>query len=356
MAVEKWAARYTRFSRREMAACFRFRLIRQPASLLPRSEILRSPHSALLMRIDISCSVQKGERTSPLGHTAYISDPELYSALSKLAVEHLGMSLPERDYIYVNTPQSNPYLPEFFALLDKAGWRPFYGHFVPEELKESRFYVYRRRWYEQNDLDKPEYLTIENWGSCFGVFDCIEIRDGLYVGNVRKTKWKSRIGKIKNYASHFGRSPQFVNDELRRDLEAAGLIGITFLPVLWDRPEKAKGQFWQLSSTITIPRCLLPILDVPNNGVPFRCYDDGGRVFHELVFRRSEVMAMPPFDVALTSKEEDIRCGPDTWRQTVVISQRCRKIFNKLKLTSASLSAVRLEADDWKQTDSDHQK
>lgn len=309
-----------------------------------------------IMRIDITIPVQKGERTLARGHEAFVSDPEIYSALFKLAVDHLGIPSHKRDSFIVNTPEANRYLAEFFALLEEAGWKPFHGSFVPEELKDSRFIVFRRRWYEKNDLDMPEFLTIEGWGSCFGVFECNEIRDGLYVGNVRKTKWKSRIGIAKNYAGLFRRSPQFVNDELKRDLEASDLIGLTLLPVLWDRPEKAKGKFWQLSSSVTMPRCLLPIIDVPNNGIPFRCYDDGSHVFRELVFRRSEVMAMAPFDVALTSKEEDIRVGPDNWRHTVVISQRCRKVFNKLKLTSARLHAVRLEADDWKQTDSNHQK
>ena len=269
-----------------------------------------------------------------------------------MAVSHWGIKMVrQNDTLAANVPENDPHILEAFALLQEAGWEPFFGEFVPPRVKDSRFWVRRLRYYDKRDFDEPEYLTIHRWGNWHRIFEYDGVDGNLFKGKVAKAKWNSRYGITNN-----PRSPSFVNDELKGELEAAKLIGLTFLPVLWDQPEKAKGKFWQLTSNITMPRCLLPILNVPETQQPWTTYDDGGHFPQELVFRRSQVEAIEPFDVALTSPEEEIHCGPNSWTRTLVVSQRFRQVIKKLKLTTAELIPARLVADDWQRPLSDHDR
>ena len=302
------------------------------------------------MKVDCSFWIRNTPRKTLFGTEAYVTDCQLFDSLWKFANEHLGVS-ERRDYIKIEVPEKTSQLPIFLGLLKEAGWKPFFGEFLPPELKDSRFEVRRFRHYEKIDREKAEYLTIHRWGPWFAAIGYAGMNDEVYVGKVSGTKWATRYGRIDN-----SRSPRFVSDQLKAELEAAKLVGLTFLPVLWDHPEKAKGKFWQVSSSITMPRCLLPILNVPDTPSPWTIYDDGGHFPQELVFRRSEVKAIEPFDVALTAPEEEIHCGPNSWPRTLVVSQRFRQIIKKLKLTTAELISARLVADDWQRPLSDHDR
>ncbi len=70
-------------------------------------------------------------------------------------------------------------------------------------------------------------------------------------------------------------SPPFVRDDLRQELLDTGLVGLEFLPLRWDQPEKAKAVFWQMSSHVTMPPCLLPRVPI-SAFEPILYYDDGG--------------------------------------------------------------------------------
>lgn len=304
------------------------------------------------MTIELAFYVQKGNIGSRPAGMAYIEDAEIFAALLKVATEHFGLRFgSEPDSIAFNALSQSPYILEAFDLLRRAGWTPFYGEFIPDKVKGSRFDVRRLRKYEKKDFDAVDCLTVHRWGNWERIFVYDGMAGGLYKGKVDKAKWGSRYGITDN-----ARSPRFVNDELKGELEAAKLAGLTFLPVLWDNPAKAKGQFWQISSSITMPRCLLPILEVPETQQPWTTYDDGGHFPQELVFRLSEVKAIESFDVALTAPEEEIHCGPHSWPRMLVVSQRFRQVTKKLKLTTAELIPARLVADDWQRPLSDHDR
>ena len=303
------------------------------------------------MKTTIEFLVYNASSASPTGAAAYVLDRNIYTSIWRIATKPLGWDIKDQtNSCLVKAAPGDPQLAEILVLLNEAGWKPFYGEFVPLDLVDSRFWARRIRRYEKKDFDEAEYLTIHRWGGWDDVFQFDGIDNELFRGKVAGAKLNKRYG-----TTGTPRSPSFVNDELKCDLESAGLVGLTFLPVLWDRPEKAKGHFWQLSSSITMPRCLLPILDIPNS-VPFRDYDDGGHFPQELVFRRSQVEAIEPFDVALTAPEEQIHRGPNSWPRTLVVSQRFRQVIKKLKLTTAELIPARLVADDWQRPLSDHDR
>ena len=295
--------------------------------------------------------IVNSHRKSPIGLEAYVPNKQEFDAMWNVANGRWLLPGPQRDDMGVKVPESDPHLPELFALLKEAGWEPFYGEFVPPNLKDSRFLVSRWRQYEKKERDTAQYLKIQNWGGWEPIFNANKVENNLYQGQVHGVKWGSRLGMARTR-----RSPYFVRYDLKQELEDAGLIGLAFLPVIWDRPAKTKDKFWQISSSIAMPHCLLPILNLPEDRQPWTNYDDAGQFPQELVFRRSEVKAIEPFDVALTSPEEAIHRGPNSWTRNVVVSQRCRQVFKKLKLTSAELVPARLVSDDWQRPLSDHDR
>ena len=304
------------------------------------------------MKIEFALHVWKGPRTNSISAAAHVEDPEIYAAILEIAREKLGLRFGnDSTSASLQISESDSCVGQVFALLQKAGWTPFFGEFIPDEVKSSRFDVRRLRKYEKADLDAVDCLTVHRWGNWERIFVYEGVENGFYKGKVAKTKWGSRYGITDN-----ARSPRFVNDELKQELEAAKLVGLEFLPVLWDQPAKAKGKFWQITSSITMPRCLLPILQVPEPQQPWTTYDDGGYFPQELVFRRSQVEAIAPFDVALTAPEEEIHCGPNSWPRTLVVSQRFRQVIKKLKLTTVELVPARLVSDDWQRPPSDHDR
>ena len=296
--------------------------------------------------------IEHGERELPSGATACVQNPMGYARIWEIATRYWGVRVPlECKSLVVDVSKTDAHLPVVFDLLKAANWEPFFGEYVPKSLRTFRFIVRRLKSYEKVDFDEAEYLTIHRWGNWYRIFVCEGVEEGLYKGKVSKAKWESRYGITDN-----ARSPNFVNDELKQELEAAKLVGVQFLPILWDHTAKAKGKFWRITSSITMPRCLLPILNVPETQQPWTTYDDGGHFPQELVFRRSQVEAIEPFDVALTSPEEEIHCGPNSWTRTLVVSQRFRQVIKKLRLTTAELIPARLMADDWQRPPSDHDR
>lgn len=304
------------------------------------------------MRTTIEFFVDNAFPASPTGGAAYVSDRDIYTSIWRIATKPFGWDIKyQTDSCLVKAAPDEPHLAEILVLLKKAGWSPFYGEFVPHDLVSSRFWVRRLRHYEKSDRETAAYFSLGHWGGREHMFTGDGMDGELCRGKVAGAKWKKRVG----YAWP-GRLPRFVNDDFKNELVAENLLGLTFLPVLWDYPKKAKGNFWQISSDIAMPACLLPVINVPQTRQPWTTYDDGGHFPQELVFRQSEVKAIEPFDVALTSPEEAIHCGPNSWTRNVIVSQRFRQVLNKLKVTNAELVPVHFVSDDWQRPLSDHDR
>jgi hypothetical protein len=234
-------------------------------------------------------TVKLRERGSDeVSECAFVRDANIYSLIQDIAFEHWDEMPPRRDYMIFRIKSLDAYLPRVFHLLEEAGLHPHFGEYLPTEKKYDHFLVRRLRQYNKKDYKQAEYFTIHRWSDMTRVFTYAGVRDGLIVGEAKGAKWKTRYGLTTTSSS-----ARFVNGELKRELEQADLKGLTFLSVIFDDPEKARGDFWQVSSTIEMPRCQLPLIKVPARaGVFFQIYDDGGHFPQELVFNRSEVKAL----------------------------------------------------------------
>ncbi len=245
---------------------------------------------------------------------------------------------PRRQYLHIQAFEGDPNLVQILDLLVEAGWKPHFGEDLPQSLASTHFWVSRTRHYGRGEKDKCDYLRLSRWGLGEDLFDSNCMRDGLYCANVKGARWKARYGS--GYNQHLP-SAYFVNGDFKRALEAENLVGLTFKPVLFDKPEKARGEFWQMTSTVTMPPCLLPVLTLPGTPRPVMRYDDGGHSPQELVFEEAAVRKIEPFDVALT--REYLYPEPGAWAYLFVVSQRFRQVAHKLKLSTVDFVPVRLK-------------
>ncbi len=235
------------------------------------------------MKIEFQFTIiNRDRRDGEFSHTAFVSDDRIYRAIQDIGHDRLHATLPRDSDITIYAFEGDPNLEQIFQLLAEAGWKPYFGETLPRDLMPTHFWVRRFRRYEKGYRDKCTYLHVRSWSDGDPVFDFDSIRDGLYCGKVAGAKWKSRYGQTYDC----GASPYFINGELKRELAAENLIGIDFKPVLFDKREKARGEFWQVTSKIVMPPCLLPMMAIPDNP-PMVVYDDGGR------YARQELT--PPF-------------------------------------------------------------
>jgi hypothetical protein len=286
-------------------------------------------------------------RAFPEGYVTYeafVKDERVFSAIQDIAFNHLNAPSHHPHDIAISAPVGDPNVEKIFTLLASVGWSPYFGEYVPEELRSTHFWVRRIGTYEKGDKDKCDYLRLSRWGLGEDLFDFNCIRDGLYCANVKGARWKARYGS--GYNQHLP-SAYFVNGEFKHALEAENLVGLAFKPVLFDKPEKARGEFWQMTSTVTMPPCLLPVLTIPNTPhIPntprlIIRYDGAGQSPLELVFAESAVRKIEPFDVALT--REYLYPEPGAWAYLFVVSQRFRQVAHKLKLSTVDFVPVRLK-------------
>ncbi|CAN5868775.1 hypothetical protein BH11VER1_BH11VER1_37110 [soil metagenome] len=290
------------------------------------------------MRIKYKFYIEKGIRpTTEICAWAYVNDTAAYEKLCGIARAYWDWrNDPGYPTIIVNTFEDDPHLAEALTILKQCGWTPYFEEFVPELLQSTCYEIRRYRFYEKQDFESCEYFSIEQWGIGNTVFSFNGIRDGIYCGKTKGAKWKTRYGLTYDC----GASPFFVNGQFKQELESMNLIGLTFQPVLFDEPSKARGEFWQMQSSVVMPPCLLPVIAIPDKPLPLIAYDDHGHQPRELVFERAAVGQMEPFDIAIT--REDVVCRPNSWCRNFVVSQRFRKAIGKLKLSTVKFVPARL--------------
>lgn len=280
----------------------------------------------------------------------FVTDKAQYSAICD-AINSAGRGrwrISQSDiHIGITVPEGDPGLEKVFAKLADAGWKPFFGQDVPIELTPGYLHVWRERTYSESDLNAAKYLSVVEWGNDDRAFFLSALENGTYVAEVTEAKWKWRLGRIGVLYS-----PPFVRDDLRQELLDAGLEGLEFLPLRWDQPKKVKAVFWQMSSHVTMPPCLLSLVRITSFNYLF--YDDGGHHPQELVFREAQVAAMEPFDAALTA--EDVFGVSNSWNRKLVVSQRFRTVCRELKLKNVTFAPVRLVSDDWQRPLTDHDR
>jgi hypothetical protein len=300
------------------------------------------------MNVNWMFSIYPGPKPSvPVPYSPYIDDSDLYQRLYALIEPTWEgqFSRPQRpghpnSRIGIDLPEDDPRLHQAVEMLRKGGWEPYLGRGFDNALTETHYLVRRIRHYDKKDYHRAEYFNINRWSDMTHVFSYEGMRDGLIVGQVAKAKWKTRYGNTRKHPFY----PRLVNGTLKEALEAAGLLGLTFVPVLFDHPEKAKGAFWVVSSGRNMPSCRLPMIEnTTGDGSKVKIYDDAGHVPQELVFRRQDVEAMEPFDAALTSPEEKRYAEEEPWERPLIVSAHCRKVMlTQLRMTTVDFVPVRL--------------
>ncbi len=138
----------------------------------------------------------------------------------------------------------------------------------------------------------------------------------------------------------------YVSEEGREQLKGGNFEGIHFDPAIFDQPEKAVKQLYQLTSTLTMPPSLLPIQNLDGDVVTehgnevARFWDDAGYVQPILKYCRDEVKAMGAFDIAMT--REQIGYLPQHFSHQYIVSQRFRQHLEAMKVRATEFVPVEL--------------
>ena len=232
-------------------------------------------------------------------------------------------------------PEDSTLLADIMAQLSERGYKWHFWSIVPRPASTGDFSIRRFRIFDTKDRAKAEYLSVFRWSDLTHPFELHQDETGRYgLAKVTPVSWKTRYGFIYSNRTE----ANVVNGELKRALEAENLAGLTFEPVVFDRPEKARGEFWWVGSSVILPPCQTPVVEVPDaTPPPFQVFDDGGYFPHQLTYRTSDLASAERFDVALT--REVTGKGRTFWR-TLIVSQRARKAFGELKMGTVELVPV----------------
>jgi hypothetical protein len=249
-----------------------------------------------------------------------------YSELIALA-DSLGIndSRPGQDSLMsIRTAADNPDLQKFFGRLRALGWDVAH-RFVSRAKRTNQFQYWISRTYEEADLDAAELLYLMNWRHLtdFGGRDGERwIGDVEYVGEDTGEGWMQQIGTI-------GQQSFFVSSMVREQMTRVGIQGVKFHSLHWDRPEEAKGEFWELDAEFQMPPCLLPVVDMDG---PIAYEEDLPYSPVELKFERESVAAMGHFDLAWTRENVGDLRRQDWGRHWLVVTQKFRQFFRSINL------------------------
>lgn len=220
-------------------------------------------------------------------------------------------------------------------------WGLFREHGI-ELDKVPGFCPSRIRLYKENEYGQFEFLSLRPAGiPSIALF--AENKNGTHVLYANE-RLKNKLA----FASEEVTRVFYASDVGRDYLDAQKLVGIMWEPAAFDHPEKAAKKLHRLRSSITMPKCLTPIVDgryieittLPEAEVQSRDWYDGGYRPPEMTFRRHEVEALGQFDVALT--QEVVGGFPRWYHPEVIVSQRFRQVLLKMKNTSVGFNPVHL--------------
>lgn len=231
----------------------------------------------------------------------------------------------------------HPGLPRLFDELQKLGWTPYHGY-VPPELKATHFQVRTIVTYEAGEIDAAPFVRLQDRWAEWHITGFVR-RNGKRwvafshgVGEDTGQGWDQTHGVVDGWHNYF------VHPKVRAHYEKAGLQ-LNYHPLEWDKPEEAKGEFWEIDTPHVMPPCLNHIAQ-DESGMRF--YEDEGREPAELKFRREEVAVMGDFDAAWTREEIGKPGDPRDGGHLLVVSQRFRRACLDFPLEHVSFVPVRL--------------
>lgn len=215
---------------------------------------------------------------------------------------------------------------------------------IPKADRRSCFAFKYWRKFTKQDIKQAEYLCLKIKVNKEIIADYAHTSPEGYVLKVsNRLRSKLDIGWLDIVLA------LYVSEMGREQLQGGNFTGIHFEPAIYDQPEKYKEikQLYQLTSTLTMPSCLLPILNKDGEIVDehwkeggTRAWNDGGYIQPILKYRREEVAAMGAFDIAKT--RETTGFNPRLYRHQYIVSQRFREYLEELKVRTVEFVPVEL--------------
>lgn len=261
-----------------------------------------------------------------------ITNPEQYKTFRQKAAE---LGFPKAT---INCPPDHPCLPILLKELEGLGWRAYHGY-VPPELKPTHFQIRTIVTYEAGEIDAAPFVRLQDRWAEWHITGFVR-RNGKRwvghadeeVGHLTQQGWQQTHGVVDGWHNYF------VHPKVRAHFEKAGLK-LNYHPLEWDKPEEAKGKFWEIDTSHTMPPCLTKIISWEDGT---RVYEDEGCEPVELQYRRDEVAAMGDFDAAWTREEIGKPGDPRDGGHLLVVSQRFRRACLDFPLEHVSFVPVRL--------------
>ncbi len=216
---------------------------------------------------------------------------------------------------------------------NEYGWKPSKWFNIPLEERSRYFGVRKNREYSKRDLDGAAFLSLLAQKPIAGQKDgtAEQVDAEVYVAEAdRLQSAKTQLGTLFPFHAYC------ITESLGRQLESAGLGGLSLEPVVILPADKVKKPLFKLSSTFVAPRSLLPIVNEAGHQIEpnteWACYlDGGGYQPYEFKYRREDI-AMSYERTGVTKARSFRWC---------LVSQRFRQVVADLKVRGTLYSPVR---------------
>ncbi len=229
----------------------------------------------------------------------------------------------------------------------RYGWKPSKWFIIPMEERSRCFGVRKHRHYSKSELDSAAYLML--------LADKViaKHRDGT-AEQIDAEVYVAAAGQYQLSKTQFGMLMPFwaqcVTETLGRQLQDAGLKGLSLEPVVFRQPDdvkkpvNVKKPLLKLSSNSIAPRSLLPLVNEvgerlePNT--KWACYlDDGGYQPYEFKYRESDLKHFQSVDIAMSYERTGVtKARAFRW---CLVSQKFRRVLTELKVKGVQYAPVR---------------
>ncbi len=246
--------------------------------------------------------------------------------------------------IDVDMVEDDPRLTAVYECIwDTFHLKPSRWHVVPRELRDTYFGVRKLVTWTKREIDACELLWLRNT-------QLIATHANATAEQLEREIYVAELDHRQRSATQFGSLMPFtalaVAEPLRSQLLAAELKGL-HLPEVEFRPPNRKviKPLWGLKSSIILPKPLNLLQGEDGNAVEpnteWWCWwDDGGRDPAVLRYKREELSALGPFDIAMTLERVG-QTEQGAYRQCIV-NQRFRETLARLKVKGVDYVPVEL--------------